>query len=29
MPPWDGKFASDSFHPSLDGYRDWTRRDGT
>jgi acyl-CoA thioesterase-1 len=24
-PPWAGKFARDSFHPSLDGYRDWTR----
>jgi lysophospholipase L1-like esterase len=24
-PPWAGKFASDSFHPSLAGYRDWTR----
>jgi acyl-CoA thioesterase-1 len=23
--PWTGKFASDSFHPSQDGYRDWTR----
>lgn len=23
--PWAGKFASDSFHPSQDGYRDWTR----
>jgi acyl-CoA thioesterase I len=23
--PWEGKFASDSFHPSQDGYRDWTR----
>jgi lysophospholipase L1-like esterase len=25
MPPWRGKFASDCFHPSQDGYRDWTR----
>jgi acyl-CoA thioesterase I len=24
-PPWTGKFSSDSFHPSQDGYRDWTR----
>jgi acyl-CoA thioesterase I len=24
-PPWTGKFASDCFHPSMDGYRDWTR----
>jgi len=24
-PPWTGKFACDSFHPSQDGYRDWTR----
>ncbi len=24
-PPWQGKFASDRFHPSADGYRDWTR----
>jgi acyl-CoA thioesterase I len=23
--PWTGKFASDCFHPSQDGYRDWTR----
>lgn len=23
--PWGGKFASDCFHPSQDGYRDWTR----
>jgi acyl-CoA thioesterase I len=23
--PWTGKFACDSFHPSQDGYRDWTR----
>jgi acyl-CoA thioesterase I len=25
LPPWTGKFASDGFHPSQDGYRDWTR----
>jgi acyl-CoA thioesterase I len=25
LPPWTGKFASDCFHPSQDGYRDWTR----
>jgi acyl-CoA thioesterase I len=24
-PPWQGKFAVDSFHPSQDGYRDWAR----
>ena len=24
-PPWPGKFASDCFHPSQDGYRDWAR----
>lgn len=24
-PPWTGKFSADSFHPSQDGYRDWTR----
>jgi len=24
-PPWTGKFAGDFFHPSQDGYRDWTR----
>jgi acyl-CoA thioesterase-1 len=24
-PPWAGKFASDCFHPSQDGYRDWSR----
>jgi len=24
QPPWTGKFASDCFHPSQDGYRDWT-----
>ncbi len=23
--PWMGKFSCDSFHPSQDGYRDWTR----
>jgi len=23
--PWSGKFSCDSFHPSQDGYRDWTR----
>jgi acyl-CoA thioesterase I len=23
--PWGGKFARDNFHPSQDGYRDWTR----
>ena len=25
MPPWTGKFASDCFHSSQNGYRDWTR----
>ncbi len=25
IPPWPGKFSVDSFHPSQDGYRDWTR----
>jgi acyl-CoA thioesterase I len=25
LPPWAGKFASDCFHPSQDGYRDWAR----
>jgi acyl-CoA thioesterase I len=25
MPPWSGKFASDNFHPSQAGYRDWAR----
>jgi acyl-CoA thioesterase I len=25
LPPWNGKFASDNFHPSHDGYRDWAR----
>jgi len=24
-PPWDGKLACDNFHPSQQGYRDWTR----
>jgi acyl-CoA thioesterase I len=24
-PPWTGKFAPDCFHPSQEGYRDWTR----
>jgi lysophospholipase L1-like esterase len=24
-PPWAGKFASDCFHPSQAGYRDWAR----
>jgi lysophospholipase L1-like esterase len=24
LPPWAGKFASDCFHPSQAGYRDWT-----
>jgi len=24
-PPWAGKFASDCFHPSQEGYRDWAR----
>jgi lysophospholipase L1-like esterase len=24
-PPWSGKLAPDYFHPSEDGYRDWTR----
>jgi acyl-CoA thioesterase-1 len=24
-PPWAGKFSCDNFHPSQDGYRDWTR----
>jgi len=23
--PWTGKFSADSFHPSQDGYRDWSR----
>ena len=23
--PWTGKFSCDNFHPSQDGYRDWTR----
>jgi acyl-CoA thioesterase I len=25
LPPWAGKFAPDYFHPSQNGYRDWTR----
>ena len=25
LPPWAGKFASDCFHPSQYGYRDWSR----
>jgi acyl-CoA thioesterase I len=25
LPPWDGKLASDSFHPSQAGYREWAR----
>jgi lysophospholipase L1-like esterase len=25
IPPWSGKFSVDNFHPSQDGYRDWTR----
>jgi lysophospholipase L1-like esterase len=25
MAPWDGKLASDCFHPSQAGYRDWAR----
>ena len=25
LPPWSGKFASDCFHPSQAGYRDWAR----
>ena len=25
LPPWSGKFASDFFHPSQAGYRDWSR----
>jgi acyl-CoA thioesterase-1 len=24
-PPWPGKFSVDNFHPSQDGYRDWSR----
>jgi lysophospholipase L1-like esterase len=24
-PPWAGKFSVDNFHPSQDGYRDWSR----
>jgi lysophospholipase L1-like esterase len=23
--PWAGKFSADNFHPSQDGYRDWSR----
>ncbi|HEY1666989.1 MAG TPA: SGNH/GDSL hydrolase family protein [Trebonia sp.] len=25
VPPWSGKFSVDHFHPSQDGYRDWSR----
>jgi len=25
QPPWRGKFASDAFHPSQAGYRDWAQ----
>ena len=25
IPPWGGKFSVDNFHPSQDGYRDWSR----
>jgi acyl-CoA thioesterase I len=25
IPPWIGKFSVDNFHPSQDGYRDWSR----
>lgn len=25
VPPWPGKFSVDNFHPSTDGYRDWSR----
>jgi hypothetical protein len=25
QPPWPGKFASDCFHPSQAGHRDWAR----
>lgn len=25
QPPWSGKFASDCFHPSQAGYRDWAQ----
>jgi acyl-CoA thioesterase I len=25
LPPWNGKFASDCFHPSQAGYGDWAR----
>ena len=24
VPPWAGKFSVDNFHPSQDGYRDWS-----
>lgn len=24
LPPWPGKFAADSFHPSQAGYREWS-----
>src|SRR5262249_21718161 len=24
-PPWAGKFGPDNFHPSADGYRDWSQ----
>lgn len=24
VPPWTGKFSADNFHPSQDGYRDWS-----
>jgi lysophospholipase L1-like esterase len=25
IPPWTGKFSVDNFHPSQNGYRDWSR----
>jgi lysophospholipase L1-like esterase len=25
LPPWNGKLASECFHPSQAGYRDWAR----
>jgi acyl-CoA thioesterase-1 len=25
VPPWAGKFSVDNFHPSQNGYRDWSR----
>jgi lysophospholipase L1-like esterase len=25
VPPWAGKFSVDNFHPSQDGYRDWSQ----